>query len=166
MSQEVLELLKELVAIDSQNPGVGEMEAARYVDELARTWGFDSELVETEPGRGNVLITADAGGPKSLMLSGHLDTKAMGETEAEWDTPPLEVTVHDGLAYGLGTSDMKGAVPRCWSPPVGGLRALKPEDFLWSSPRTRRPGAATEPRRCASGVWSRPMPPLSESLAA
>lgn len=86
------------------------MEAARYVDELARTWGFDSELVETEPGRGNVLITADAGGPKSLMLSGHLDTKAMGETEAEWDTPPLEVTVHDGLAYGLGTSDMKGAV--------------------------------------------------------
>lgn len=110
MSQEVLELLEDLVAIDSQNPGVGETEAAGYVDEQAKSFGFDSKFVETEPGRGNVLITADAGGPRSLVLSGHLDTKAMGETESEWDTPPLEVTVHDGLAYGLGTSDMKGAV--------------------------------------------------------
>lgn len=110
MKLDTLELLEELVAIDSQNPGVGEIELARYVDDLARSLGFDSELVETEPGRGNVLITVDAGGSRSLILSGHLDTKAMGETEAEWNTPPLEVIVQENLAYGLGTSDMKGAV--------------------------------------------------------
>lgn len=110
MTTELQDLLETLVAIDSQNPGVGEAKIARYVHELARNLGFDSRIVETAPGRSNVLITVDAGGPKVLALSGHLDTKPVGDAKSEWDTPPLELHVHDGLAYGLGTSDMKGAI--------------------------------------------------------
>lgn len=110
MNSELKALLEDLVAIDSQNPGVGEAEVARYVDELARDLGFDSRIVETAPGHSNVLVTVDAGGPKVLALSGHLDTKPTGDAISEWATPPLELHVHDGLAYGLGTSDMKGAI--------------------------------------------------------
>lgn len=110
MGVEVEELLRDLVAIDSQNPGVGEARIADYVDAFAREAGFDSRIIETAPGRCNVLITVDAGGPRCLALSGHLDTKPVGDSLDEWETPPLELHVEDGLAYGLGTSDMKGAV--------------------------------------------------------
>ena len=110
MNTELQDLLETLVAIDSQNPGVGEAEIARYVVEFARNLNFDSRIVDTAPGRSNVLITVDAGGPKVLALSGHLDTKPVGDARGEWDTPPLELHVRDGLAYGLGTSDMKGAI--------------------------------------------------------
>ena len=110
MTAELQDLLETLVAIDSQNPGTGEAEIARYVDELARNLDFDSRIVDTVPGRSNVLVTVDAGGPKVLAFSGHLDTKPVGDTRSKWDTPPLELHVCDGLAYGLGTSDMKGAI--------------------------------------------------------
>ena len=110
MNTEIQDLLETLVAIDSQNPGVGEAEIARYVVEFARNLNFDSRIVDTAPGRSNVLITVDAGGPKVLALSGHLDTKPVGDAKSKWDTPPLELHVRDGLAYGLGTSDMKGAI--------------------------------------------------------
>jgi succinyl-diaminopimelate desuccinylase len=110
MTAELQDLLETLVAIDSQNPGTGEAEIARYVDELARSLDFDSRIVDTAPGRSNVLVTVDAGGPKVLAFSGHLDTKPVGDARSKWDTPPLELHVRDGLAYGLGTSDMKGAI--------------------------------------------------------
>jgi len=110
MNTEIQDLLETLVAIDSQNPGVGEAEVARYVVEFARNLNFDSRIVDTAPGRSNVLITVDAGGPKVLALSGHLDTKPIGDAKSNWDTPPLELHFRDGLAYGLGTSDMKGAI--------------------------------------------------------
>lgn len=106
----VLELTRELVETDSQNPGAMEGEVARLVDGVARSWGFESRIVETAPGRANVLITVDAGGPRSLAFSGHLDTKEVGGAAGLWETPPLKFVVDGGLAYGLGTSDMKGAV--------------------------------------------------------
>jgi acetylornithine deacetylase/succinyl-diaminopimelate desuccinylase-like protein len=110
MNTGLQDLLETLVAIDSQNPGTGEAEIARYVDDLARSLGFDSRIVDAAPGRSNVLVTVDAGGTKVLAFSGHLDTKPIGDTMSDWDTPPLELHVRDGLAYGLGTSDMKGAI--------------------------------------------------------
>lgn len=110
MNTELHNLLELLVAIDSQNPGAGEAEMARNVDQLARSLGFDSRIVDTAPGRSNVLVTVDAGGPRVLAFSGHLDTKPVGDARSEWDTLPLDLHVRDGLAYGLGTSDMKGAI--------------------------------------------------------
>src|SRR5690606_27264305 len=102
------------------NPGPGEAAIARYIDDLARRWGFESRVVETAPGRANVLVRVDAGGSRSLGLSGHLDTKPAGEL-ARWRTPPWELSIDGDLAYGLGTSDMKGALAamlvaaRSWS---------------------------------------------------
>ena len=105
----VLELATELVAIDSQNPGVGEAGIAAFAAAHARERGLAAKVVETAPGRCNVLVTADAGTGPHLALSGHLDTKPIGDLSA-WSTPPLELTLDGDLAYGLGSSDMKGAV--------------------------------------------------------
>ncbi len=105
----VLDLTAELVAIDSQNPGTGEAQIAAFVANHARERGLEVKTIETAPGRYNVLVTADAGTGPHLALSGHLDTKPIGNLSA-WGTRPLELVVEEDLAYGLGTSDMKGAV--------------------------------------------------------
>lgn len=105
-----IDLLERLVAIDSQNPGPGEAKIARFVADLATSLGFETETFEAAPGRTNLIVTADAGPGPAIGLSGHLDTKPVGQARDEWRTPPLELTVEDDVGYGLGTSDMKGAV--------------------------------------------------------
>jgi acetylornithine deacetylase len=43
------------------------------------------------------------------MLCGHSDTKPVGD-RTRWQTDPLEPVFHEGKLYGLGATDMKGAV--------------------------------------------------------
>ncbi|MFH5823835.1 M20 family metallopeptidase [Georgenia sp. AZ-5] len=107
---DVLELTRQLVAIDSQNPGPQEREIAGFVTAWARERGFDTAVLEPVAGRPNVVVTADRGGGRRLGLSGHLDTKPVGDALGQWRTPPLELTVDGDDAYGLGATDMKGGV--------------------------------------------------------
>lgn len=107
---DVVELTAELVAVDSQNPGVGEAAIAGRVIELAGDLGLPSRVIEPTAGRPNVLIELDAGTGPGLALCGHLDTKPVGDAIADWSTDPLDLTLRDDRAYGLGASDMKGPV--------------------------------------------------------
>ncbi|MBN8882800.1 MAG: M20/M25/M40 family metallo-hydrolase [Salana multivorans] len=107
---DVLELTRALVEIDSQNPGALEPEIARFVHDWATRRGYATTVLEPVAGRPNVLVTLDLGGERHLGLSGHLDTKPIGDALAQWRTPPLELTVDGDDAYGLGVTDMKGGV--------------------------------------------------------
>lgn len=107
---QVLELTRELVAIDSQNPGPLEPEAARFITEWANGHGFETEVIELVDGRPNVIVTVDRGAGPRVGLSGHLDTKPIGDARSLWNTDPLELTIVGDLAYGLGSTDMKGAI--------------------------------------------------------
>ena len=44
-----------------------------------------------------------------LCFAGHTDVVPVGD-EAAWTQPPFGAVVHDGVMYGRGTSDMKGAI--------------------------------------------------------
>jgi acetylornithine deacetylase/succinyl-diaminopimelate desuccinylase-like protein len=105
-----IELLKTIIAIDSSNPGPYELELARFFADLASQFGFESEIIESQPNRANLIIKVDAGGSRTLGLSGHLDTKPVGEAAAEWNTPPWELVIDGDIGYGLGSSDMKGGM--------------------------------------------------------
>lgn len=107
---DVVELTAELVSIDSQNPGVGEAEIARRVLEVAAELGLPARTIEAKAGRPNVIVEVDAGPGRALALCGHLDTKPMGDGRSEWSTDPFELVIDGPLAYGHGSSDMKGAV--------------------------------------------------------
>ena len=57
--------------------------------------------------RPNLISTlAGKGGGRSLLLTGHCDTVALGENV--WSHPPFGGEIHAGKLYGLGASDMKG----------------------------------------------------------
>lgn len=104
-------LARTLVQIDSRNPdlvpgGPGEGAAAECLSEVLRAWGFRVEVVETAPGRPNVIarIGNPAGG--SLMFNGHLDVVGVeGMVHA-----PFAAEERDGRLYGRGSADMKGGV--------------------------------------------------------
>ena len=78
---------------------------------------------QVEDGRANVLGTrVGAGGGPSLMFNGHLDTSYSGREAWLAHVPGFQpqAFVEDGRLYGLGISNMKGALA-CY---VEALRAL------------------------------------------
>ena len=101
---EVVDLLADLVAIDSVNldlspGGAGEVEIARHVHDWAETQGLRAELVDEATGRPSVLVrggNAGEDGPR-LLLCGHLDTVGVGGM-ADPTTPRIEGDVStDGV---------------------------------------------------------------------
>ena len=56
-----------------------------------------------------MLASAGAGGGRTVVLCGHLDTKPPGDASA-WARDPYSGAIVDGELYGVGSGDMKGAV--------------------------------------------------------
>jgi acetylornithine deacetylase len=108
---ETIELLEQLVAIDSVNPtlvegGAGEAEIARFVAGWLDARGVEAELEELAPGRANVVgRVRGAGGGRTLMLNAHLDTVGLGGPDGG-----LEPRTDARRMYGRGSYDMKGSL--------------------------------------------------------
>jgi acetylornithine deacetylase len=85
--------------------------------------GLRVQWQQVEPGRANVLgIRGGSGGGPSLMFNGHMDTSYSGRESWLRHVPGFQPSafVEDGRLYGLGISNMKGALA-CY---VEALRAL------------------------------------------
>jgi succinyl-diaminopimelate desuccinylase len=65
----------------------------------------------TEPGTADVenLYARLGTGSPHLCFAGHTDVVPVGE-EAAWTHPPFAADIADGLLYGRGAVDMKGAI--------------------------------------------------------
>jgi len=123
---EVVDLCRDLIRIDTTNTGdtatsAGERAAAEYVaaklDEVGIT---DAELIESEPGRAN-LVARIPGADRTrggLLVHCHLDV--VPAEPAEWSVHPFSGEVQDDYLWGRGAVDMKDmdamtlAVVRQW----------------------------------------------------
>ncbi len=86
---------------------------AELMVELYEDVGLHVQWQQVEDGRANALgILAGAGGGKSLMLNGHMDTSYSGREPWLKGVPGFQPAafVKDGRLYGLGISNMKGAL--------------------------------------------------------
>lgn len=109
--EEILAFARELIATPSPNPPGDERAAAALVTGKLRSLGIEQiEVLGDSPHRPNVIATVAGSGPgPAMILSGHLDTKPVGEPSA-WRHDPYSAVVEDGQLYGLGSGDMKAAV--------------------------------------------------------
>lgn len=114
MTDPTLQLLRDLVAIDSVNPSLagpgagaaGEGEIARFAAAEMRAAGLDVELQEALPGRPNAIgVLEGRRAGRSLILCGHLDTVTVEGMES-----PFTPRERDGWLHGRGAQDMKGGV--------------------------------------------------------
>ena len=111
MSDSTINLLRDLIAIDSVNPSLvpraaGEAEIAEAIAAKLREGGMDVEVQPVSAGRSNVigLLEGKQKG-RSLMLCGHMDTVGVAGMDAPFD--PVQ---KDGRIYGRGSQDMKGGL--------------------------------------------------------
>ena len=79
--EEVTGYLQDLIRLDTTNPPGNETAAARYLEEILRREGFEPMLVESEPGRGNVLATLP-GGCASFRSTGSIVFRAISSSSA------------------------------------------------------------------------------------
>jgi acetylornithine deacetylase len=103
-----------------------EEEMARFMAETFSELGLQVQWQQVEDGRANVLGTlAGAGGGPALMFNGHMDTSYSGREPWLVDVPGFqpEPFVREDRLYGLGISNMKGALA-CY---VEAVRALLDE---------------------------------------
>lgn len=111
---EIIDLAQALVRFESVNTGYmptgNETPAAEFLKAKYAADGIEAEVVESAPGRGNVVARIPGNGSaKSLMLMGHLDVVPV-EDVAQWTHPPFGAEIHDGRIYGRGACDMKSMV--------------------------------------------------------
>ena len=100
-----------------------EQAMAELMRETFLDMGLQVQWQQVEDGRANVLGTiAGVGGGPSLMFNGHMDTSYSGREPWLRHVPGFQpkAFVEDGRLYGLGVSNMKGALA-CY---VEAMRAL------------------------------------------
>lgn len=101
-----LKTLRDLIRIDTSNPPGNETVAAHHVKELLAKEGIESEIIESAPGRGNLIARLKGDGSKpAMILLGHLDV--VPAQSKEWDFPPFDPQIRNGELWGRGTLDMK-----------------------------------------------------------
>jgi len=108
---EIVELLRQLVAIDSINPdlvpgGAGEENIARFIAAWFHQAGLEVVWDEAVPGRPSVIgIARGTGGGRSLLLNAHMDTVGVVGMER-----PHDPFIQDNRLYGRGAYDMKAGL--------------------------------------------------------
>lgn len=108
---EITDLLRQLVAIDSINPdlvagGAGEAEMAKFVAAWLDRAGLEVIVDEARGGRPNVVgIVHGVGGGHTLMLNAHMDTVGVVGMER-----PHEPFIEGNRLYGRGAFDMKSGL--------------------------------------------------------
>jgi len=107
---EILALARRLVSLPSYAPD-HEWEAgvAGALEDLLRREGLPVTRQPVVDGRENVVAVLPGRypGPPLLLLNGHMDTVP---PSGSMRYPPFAAEVHDGLLWGRGAVDMKGAV--------------------------------------------------------
>lgn len=124
MKQELIELLKSMVAI----PSLSREEGA--VADFIEGWLKERSLPVFRKGN-NLWIDSDPGSNKPvLLLNGHIDTvKPAGGYTRE----PFEATEEDGCIYGLGTNDDGGSVVALLGAYLELSKKEQPYHLIWSA---------------------------------
>jgi acetylornithine deacetylase/succinyl-diaminopimelate desuccinylase-like protein len=134
LGAEAVELLGELIRLNTVNPPGNEAPAQELLASRLGEAGFECELLAAVQGRPNLVATlrGEGDGP-TLCLLGHVDT--VPAEPREWSFDPWAGDVVDGVIRGRGAQDMKGQVAaeaaaaaslgrQGWRPARGALRLV------------------------------------------
>src|SRR5712671_5455617 len=124
-------LARALIQIDSRNPTLapdspGEGDCARTLASILDDWGFSVQLMESAPGRPNVVARIGPRDAPALMLNGHLDVVGVEGMIHN----PFSAQIRGGRIYGRGSADMKGGVAAMCAAAAKGAQADSSRQIL------------------------------------
>ena len=138
LTQEAVEILRQLVRINTVNPPGNERPAQEYLAGLLERAGLEVTLAGPDPERPNLVarLRGKADGPVLGLLS-HVDT--VGADPAGWRHDPWSGALDEGCVWGRGALDMKSqtaaeVVAACslaregWRPERGDLVVISVSD--------------------------------------
>ncbi len=103
---EATRYLQDLIRIDTTNPPGNETSAAEYLAAVLKREGIEPTILESAPGRGNLVARLKGDGRAApLLLMVHIDV-VPAEADA-WTHPPFGGDIADGFLWGRGALDTK-----------------------------------------------------------
>lgn len=107
-SGRAVELTKQLIRIDSTDPGAYEGEIGRFIEAFLTSTGAEVFTDLVLPGRLNIMgrIPGEIDNPALIYIC-HMDTVVLGDG---WNMPPLSALEQNGRIYGRGACDMKSGL--------------------------------------------------------
>lgn len=99
--------LQALIRMDTVNPPGNELGLARYLEDVLRGAGIDTQLFEPAPQRAAVVARIPGSGARRpVLLLAHMDV--VGVERGKWTVNPFGGELLDGYLYGRGAIDDKG----------------------------------------------------------
>jgi acetylornithine deacetylase/succinyl-diaminopimelate desuccinylase-like protein len=106
---EVTQYLQDLIRIDTTNPPGNETRAAEYLASVFKHEGIEPIVLESAPGRGNIVARLKGDGRAApLLLMAHLDV--VPAEANQWEHPPFGGDIIDDYLWGRGALDTKELV--------------------------------------------------------
>jgi len=99
--------LRRYIQLDTSNPPGNELIGARFLAGFLQGEGIASEIIESAPGRANLIARLPgARRGQALLWVHHMDV--VPAAAAEWSVPPFSGELEGGYVYGRGSLDNKG----------------------------------------------------------
>lgn len=112
LQSEMLTHLRNLIRIDTSNPPGNETPAAEYIARTFAAENIGSTILESAPGRGNIIARIKGDGSRRpLLLMSHLDV--VGVEAEKWKYAPFSAEIAEGSVWGRGSLDCKNTVALC-----------------------------------------------------
>jgi acetylornithine deacetylase/succinyl-diaminopimelate desuccinylase-like protein len=106
--EELMQFMR-IPSVSAQEKHDGDTRAcAQWVADHLKALGFEAGLIDIG-GKPIVRAVMKGQSPKRVLIYGHYDVQPEDPLD-QWQTPPFEPTIRDGILYGRGSTDDKGQV--------------------------------------------------------
>lgn len=105
LGEETVATLRDYLKVDTSNPPGNETAGARFLEAILAREGIPSRIIESAPGRGNLVARLPGAGARPLILHHHIDV--VYADRRYWSIDPFGGEVRDGFLFGRGALDMK-----------------------------------------------------------
>lgn len=108
LRDETVELLRNLIKIDTTNPPGNESPAAELLRRYFADFRIRTKIIESAQGRANIIAELDAASTneKPVILLSHLDV--VPADPKQWSVHPFSGELKNGYVWGRGAIDCKG----------------------------------------------------------